>query len=352
MIRQGGISGFFIVTAFVLRPAWNLVLSTCLPTDWRQHPWCEEMGIRYPEYPTDTDGLNEFRKTLFDPTIVLWFQSGTEEWFRIAEVTTVHCNSSLGTAFDGRRVPGREDGAEESFHICLKKPCTFKSSKTTNYRVPVHLSKFAYSDGITEVPTLDDQQPPLGGLGEKNVPAKVGPVVPPWLSPWKLGVGALVLATSGVTKVSTSFPDMTAKQILTSGFRYSPGFIINNVLTVFTSVECGFIEGLGDSLWATPEWWFPWLLRALCYGTLLHHFGATGWGCRKLVSGLQWCRRNRVGKVKVPGSIPNKTPQAIQVTGGTGSDVKCDSEPSSERTDYGRMAHCVYMKLEIKKNGR
>ena len=53
----------------------------------------------------------------------------------------------------------------------------------------------------------------------------------PWLSPWKLGVGAMVLATSGVTKVASSFPDMTVKQILTSGSRYSSGFIINNVLS-------------------------------------------------------------------------------------------------------------------------
>ena len=77
--------------------------------------------MRYPEYHSDTDGLNEFPKTLFDPTTVIWFQTGTEEGFRISDVTNVRRNSSLGAAFDGRRVPGREDGDEESLRVCLEK---------------------------------------------------------------------------------------------------------------------------------------------------------------------------------------------------------------------------------------
>ena len=233
IFRQGGVTVFFLLTAFALRPVLNCVLTTCLTPDWWGHSWCQEMGVIYPEYPVGKDGLGEFRKTLFGPTTVIWFQSGTDEWFRVSEVTTAHRNSSLGTAFDGRRVPGRDDGAEEPFHVCLKKPCTFKSSKTTNYRIPVRISKFAYSNGITEVPGQPNELAQAGVEVGGPKPAQPLSKTGAWLSPWKIGFGVLILGTSITAKLASTFPDMTAKQILTNGFRLASGFAINNVLTVF-----------------------------------------------------------------------------------------------------------------------
>ena len=348
-VRHGGVTFLFLVTVFVLRPVLNCVLSTCLSPDWWEHSWCQEMGILYPEYPVDTDGLNEFRKTLFDPTIVIWFQSGTDEWFRVAEVTTVHRNSSLGTAFDGRRVPGREDGAEESFHMCLKKPCTFKSSKTTNYRIPIHISKFAYSNGITEVPLQPNVAVPVGSEVGGPKPAQPLSKTGAWLSPWKIGLGVLILCTSATTKLTSAFPDMTAKQILTSGFRYACGFVINNVLTVFTSAESGFIEGLSDSLWTEPPWYFPWIIRFICYISLAHHFHLTHWVGRHVVSVTSRLWSCLCFKRSTAGSIPAKPIVAAQTKVNPPQESKSESEPGSEKTDYGCMAHCVYMNLELKK---
>ena len=147
-LKQGGMAVFILLSVLILKPFGCLVISACLTDDWWGHRWCLDMGVRYPDYPTNTDGLNEFRKTSFGPTTVIWFQAGSGEWFRIDEVTTVRRNSSLGTDFDGKRVPGREDETEESPHVRLKNPCTSKSSRTTSHRTPVHLAKFAYSDGI------------------------------------------------------------------------------------------------------------------------------------------------------------------------------------------------------------
>ena len=94
---------------------------------------------------------------------------------------------------------------------------------------------------------------------------------------------------------------MAARQISTSGFRYVCGFVINNALTVFASADGGFVEGLSDSLWAEPKCWFPWLLRFICYATLLHHFGLTQWMRRKVleISSRIWACAKREKKTGV-----------------------------------------------------
>ena len=141
-----------LLSFFALEPILDTSFQVCLTSDWWGHDWCQSLGMQYIDYPTDLAGLNEFRRTLFDPAITTWFQAGTEEWFKIIQIIKVRRNSSLGTVFDGKRSPGRDDGGVESSHVCLENPRTPKGSKTTQSRVPIHLTKIAYAEGSTLVP--------------------------------------------------------------------------------------------------------------------------------------------------------------------------------------------------------
>ena len=338
-----------LLSIFIINPLQEAAYRTCLAPEWWGSTLCTDIGMKYIDYPTTTEALNEFRNNLLDPSVVIWFQAGSEDWFKLISVTTIHRNSSLGTVFDGKRSPGRDDGGDESFHVCLKTPCTLRSSKTTNHRNPVHLSKIAYSTdgGVapqgTNYPVDDPQVISPNYVPPANVP---GPVKGARYKVWKVVASVSVLALGAGNKIASSFPQLSARQMMTEFFRGLWSFILNNCFAVIWSAECGFIEGLSDSLWTSAPGWFRGVLRLMCYATLALHFGLLQWGyCKVMTFGARFpwgkmrnfCRRSK--------PKPLVTPPPPPITGGAPN----GSEPPSDREDAGCMAHVVYMDLELKK---
>ena len=99
-VRQGVIDFTFFSSVFVLNPLKEADNGVCLTPEWRGNTWCHDMGMRYIDNPNTIEGLHEFRRTLFGPTTTIWFQAGSEEWFKLIEAITVHRNSSLGADFE------------------------------------------------------------------------------------------------------------------------------------------------------------------------------------------------------------------------------------------------------------
>ena len=112
---------------FHIWPLGNAAADTFLSPDWRNTEICKDMGLVYPSIPNTLASIIEPRTKLIDPETVVWFQAGSDQWFKLAHVITVHRNSSFGTSFEARREPRGKKGNGPEFSTCMKTPAILRA---------------------------------------------------------------------------------------------------------------------------------------------------------------------------------------------------------------------------------
>ena len=114
--KRGLVSSSVFLTYFI-SPMGNAAIDACLSPDRRNTEICKDLGLVYPDYPNTLESIAEFRTKSIGPEIVVWFQAGSEEWFKLTHVITVRRDSSFGTAFEAYREPQGKGEDPEFPHL-------------------------------------------------------------------------------------------------------------------------------------------------------------------------------------------------------------------------------------------
>ena len=220
-------------------------------------------------------------------------------------------------AFAASREGAPADRDFELFHRCRLPDCKFAGSRNTDYlglergpRAVLHVHRSAFSENTAVAVPLGDLHGPVAAVNAVRYSRKAM-------------AGLVISVLSLAIRSMQSFSEISASKAASGLIAFVFKVVLGNLVTGFTDVENGSIDGMATFYWGGRPAWATWLTLGLLYVGATWYYG----GHAKLAI---------LAKPTTQASIvhPDKAPSA----------------PASDTDDRSCQASSLYMSLPHKRS--